>query len=205
MLGGMKIYSDYPLRRTLQITADIVALALIWFGVWLGSLVGSAISAVAEVGRQLETAGAGFRGAMTDVGDVLETAPFIGEAIRQPFDTASGTGGILEEMGQTTESFITTTGTIVGTVIGAVIVLAVCWVWLIRRIRFARRATEAFRLAKHSEGPDLLALRALVSASRKDLAAAAEHPIGSWRSGDQAVIRRLAKLELREAGVRIAG
>jgi hypothetical protein len=108
-------------------------------------------------------------------------------------------------MGQTTESFITTTAAIVGVVGGGVMVLAVCWVWLSRRIRFARRATEANRLAKLADGPDLLALRALVGASRKDLAATAQHPIGAWRSGDQAVIRSLALLELRDAGVRIAG
>lgn len=201
----MKIYSDYPARRILQILVDILAVALIWFGIWLGSFVGSAIATAAEVGRQLESAGAGFRGAMTDVAGVLENAPFIGTAIRQPFDAASGTGGILESMGQTTASFITTTAFVVGVVVGAVIVLAVGWFWLTRRIRFARRATQASRLAKLDDGPDLLALRALVTGTRTELAAADARPVEAWRSGDLEAIRRLAGIELRRAGVRIAG
>ncbi len=201
----MKIYSDFPARRTLQIAADVVAISVVVFGIWLGAFVTSAIAALAEVGRQLESAGAGFKGAMTDAGDALGQVPFVGDAIRAPFDAASGTGGILQDMGQTTESFITTTALIVGAVVGGVIVVIVCWVWLSRRIRFARRATQANRLAKLADGPDLLALRALVGASRKELAATAEHPLGSWRSGDRDVILRLAQLELREAGVRIAG
>lgn len=205
MLGGMKIYSDYPARRALQIITDILAVAVIGFGIWLGTFVGSAIAAAADVGRQLESAGAGFRGAMTDVADVLESAPFIGTAIRQPFDAASGTGGILEDMGQTTTTFITTTALIVGVVVGGVIVLAVGWLWLSRRIRFARRATQANRLAKLGDGPDLLALRALVTGTRKQLAAADARPVEAWRAGDLEAIRRLAGIELRRAGVRIAG
>ena len=201
----MKIYSDYPARRTLQITVDVVAISVAGFGVWLGVFVTSAITTLAEVGRQLESAGAGFKGAMTDAGDALGQVPFVGTAIRAPFDAASGTGGILEDMGQTTQSFITTTALIVGAVVASVIVVLVCWVWLSRRIRFARRATEAQRLSQLADGPDFLALRALVGASRKDLAATDAHPRRSWRSGDRAVIGRLAQLELREAGVRIAG
>jgi hypothetical protein len=53
------------------------------------------------------------------------------------------------------------------------------------------------------DGPDLLALRALVNGSRKDLAAIDRHPVAAWRSGETAVVRRLAELELREAGVRL--
>ncbi|MBX3092347.1 MAG: hypothetical protein KF801_07535 [Cryobacterium sp.] len=201
----MKIYSDYPARRALQITADLAAALVIGLGIWLGVIVGSAIAVLAEVGRQLETAGAGFKGAMTDAGDALGQVPLIGASIRVPFDAASGTGGLLEDAGQTTQTVITTTAIIIGALVASAIVFAVCWVWLRRRFRFARRATEANKLAKLADGPDLLALRALVGASRRDLAATDPNPVASWRSGDLTVIRKLARLELREAGVRVAG
>lgn len=200
----MKIYSDYPVRRIIQIVADALALTIMALGVWLGIVVSGAIATLAEVGRQLESAGAGFKGAMTDAGDALGRVPFFGAAIRVPFDTASGTGGALEGAGKTTESFIETTAMIVGLVIGGVIIVAVCWFWLSRRIRFVQRATEANRLASLQDGADVLALRALVHASRKDLALMGGHPVDAWRSGNRAVVAMLAELELREAGVRLA-
>jgi hypothetical protein len=201
----MKIYSDFPARRALQISADVAAVVAIGFGIWLGVFITATIAVLAEVGRQLETAGAGFKGAMTDAGDALGQVPFVGSSIRVPFDAASGTGGILEDAGQSTQSIILTTATIVGVIVAVVIVFAVCWLWLRRRIQFVKRATQANRLAKLADGPDLLALRALVGASRKDLAAVDAHPVESWRAGDRSIIRKLAQLELREAGVRIAG
>ncbi len=203
MLGCMKIYSDYPLRRTAQIAADLLAIVVISLGIWLGVTVAAGIAVLAEVGRQVESAGRGFQGAMTDAADVLGGIPFVGDAARVPFDAASGTGSTLADAGRTAESFVTTTATIVGVLIALVIGGAVLWVWLRRRIGFARRATEASRLARLGDGPDVLALRALVNGSRKDLAAIDAHPVAAWRSGESAVIRGLAELELREAGVRL--
>lgn len=200
----MKIYSDFPLRRTIQILADLLALAFVAFGVWLGLAVSAAIATLAEVGRQLESAGAGFKGAMSDAGKALGQVPFVGNAIRVPFDAASGTGGALEGAGQTTQSFIESTALIVGLVVAGVIIITVCWAWLPRRITFARRATEANKLARAADGADILALRALVNASRKDLALVGDHPVGAWREGNHNVIAMLAQLELREAGVRLA-
>lgn len=201
----MKIYSDYPGRRALQIVADVLAVTIAGVGIWLGTVVADTIAVLADVGRQLEDAGAGFKGAMSDAADALGQVPFVGESIRGPFDSASGTGLILEDAGKSTQSIILTTSTIIGVLVAALILFAVCWLWLRPRIRFALRATEATRLAKLADGPDLLALRALVSGSRKKLAATDQRPVESWRRGDRQVIHKLAQLELRDAGVRIAG
>lgn len=202
MLGGMKIYSDYPLRRAAQIAADLLSLAIIAAGIWLGIVVAAAIAVLAQVGRQLNQAGLGFQGAMTDAGDFLGQTPFVGDAVRVPFDAASGTGVAIAEVGETTEGFIVTTAAIVGAVIAVVVAALVLWIWLRRRITFIRRATEASRLATMGDGHDLLALRALVSASRAELAATSAHPVDAWRSGQPEVVRKLAALELRGAGVR---
>ncbi len=200
----MKIYSDFAATRALQITIDVLALAAIAFGVWLGTFVTSSIAVLAELGRQLETAGAGFEGAMTDAGDALGKVPFVGTAIRAPFDSASDTGTVLVNAGQTTQSVIMTVATVVGIIVASVIVILVCWYWLRRRIQFVRRATEAAKVARMADGIDVLALRALVNGSHKEISKTAPHPIEAWRSNDRAVIARLAALELSRAGVRLA-
>lgn len=200
----MKIYSDFPLQRALQITTDVLAVAVIALGIWLGTVVTSTIAVLANVGRQLEDAGAGFKRAMTDAGEAMGTIPFVGETVRVPFDAASGTGGVLEDAGQSTQSFIMTTATVVGIVVACVIVVTVCWLWLRRRIRFAVRAARAQRMATMVEGDSILALRALVQGSRKDLAAISPSPVTGWRTGHPEVIARLADLELQTAGVRLA-
>lgn len=202
-MAGMKIYSDFPVRRAAQVCADVLAVLVISFGVWLGVTVTGAIAVLAEVGRQIRSAGLGFEGAMADAGDVLGQLPLVGDAARVPFDAASGTGGALASAGSSTESFLLTTAVIVGVIVAVVIVAVVLWVWLRRRMRFIRRATEAARLAGMEDGHDLLALRALVGGSRENLASAGPHPVQAWRSGDAGVVRKLAELELRSAGVRL--
>lgn len=203
MLGGMKIYSDFPARRTFQIVADLLAVAVMALGIWLGVAIASTIAVFAVVGRQVESAGLGFQGAMADAGDVLGQLPLIGDAARAPFDSASGTGGALASAGSSTETFILSTSVVVGVIVAVAIVAIVLWVWLRRRIRFARRATEASRLAGMPGGYHLLALHALVGASKAELAAIAPDPAASWRAGDARVVRALAELELRRAGVRL--
>lgn len=203
MLDGMRIYSDYPARRAAQIIADVLAIATIVVGFWLGTVVNSAIAALAEVGRQLESAGAGFEGAMADAGSALGRIPLVGEAVRAPFDSASGTGGLLEDAGRSTQDLVIRTAMVIGVLVTALVVFAVCWIWLRRRIGFIRRATEAGKLVRIGDGADLLALRALVNGTRQELAAIDRHPVDAWRRGDPAITRRLAELELREAGVRL--
>ena len=70
--------------------------------------------------------------------------------------------------------------------------------------RWARRATEARNLSRLPDGPDLLALRALVNADFRELHDIHGEPVDAWRRGEKKVVRALAQLELREAGVRLS-
>lgn len=199
----MKLYSDFWPRRSLQLASDALALTGIGLGVWLAVVIGSAIATVAELGRQLRSAGQGFMSAMQDAGDALGQVPLVGDSVRAPFDTASGSGAVIADFGAATESFIETTATVVGVVVAVAVAALVCWVWLPRRIAFIRRATTAEQLQRLDDGHDLLALRALVHGTRRDLAAVSPRPVQAWRSGDRDTVRELAALELREAGVRV--
>jgi hypothetical protein len=200
----MKLYSDFGPRRSRQIVADVIALALIAAWVWLGITVYSLIENLAVYGVQMEDAGAGFRETMTQVGETLGGIPLIGGGIRAPFDGASEAGGALEAAGQSQQLAINQLATVLGIGIAALPILTILLLWLLPRLRFAQRASRAQKLVKSGAGVDLLALRALASQNISALAAVDPDAMAAWRRGDDQVMRKLAALELKSSGVRMA-
>jgi hypothetical protein len=75
--------------------------------------------------------------------------------------------------------------------------------WLFLRWRFFRRKWVVTALAATAAGQQLLALRALANRSPARLAAVSSDPVGGWRHEDPMVIRGLAALELKAAGIRL--
>ena len=200
----MKLYSDFGPRRSRQIVADVLALGLIGAWVWLGITVYSLIENLAVYGVQMEDAGAGFRETMTQVGETLGGIPLIGGGIRAPFDGASEAGGALEAAGQSQQVAINQLATVLGIGIAALPILTILLLWLLPRVRFAQRASRAQKLVKSGAGVDLLALRALASQNISALAAVDPDAMAAWRRGDDQVMRKLAALELKSSGVRMA-
>jgi len=199
----MKLYSDFAPRRTRQVLGDVIALAFIAAWVWLGVTVYQLVSALAIYGKQLEDAGAGFRETMTEVGNTLGGIPLIGPGIRVPFDGASGAGGALEEAGQSQQDAIYQLALTLGIGIAVLPIAMILLLWLVPRIRFIRRSGAAQALVKAGAGIDLLALRALSSQKLTTLATIDPDAMAAWRRGDDAVMRKLAGLELKSAGVRL--
>ena len=199
----MQLYSDFGPRRTRQVFADVIALVFIAGWVWFGATVYALISELATFGRQMEDAGAGFRVTMTEVGENLGDILLIGQAIRVPFDGASSAGAALEDAGQSQQELIQQLALTLG-VGGAVLpILMILALWLLPRLRFARRAGHARALVRAGAGVDLLALRALTNQKITTIAKVDVDPMGAWRRGDDTVMRRLAALELESSGIRL--
>ena len=199
----MKLYSDFAAHRSRQITVDVLALAAIAAWIWLGAFVYSLVMGLKEFGRQMEKAGAGFSTTMTDVGDNLGGVPLIGGGIRGPFDSASAAGATLESAGQSQQVAVANLATGLGWGIALVPVLTILVIWLVPRLRFMRRAGQARSLTRSGVALDLLALRALSNQRLPVLATVDSDPAAAWRRGDAAVMRALAALELKSAGVRL--
>lgn len=199
----MKLYSDFAPRRTRQIVADVVALSLIAAWVWLGVTIYGLIDQLADFGKQMEDAGAGFRETMTQVGDTLGNIPLIGPGIRVPFDGASGAGGALEGAGQSQQEAVNQLALTLGIGIAALPIIMILVLWLVPRIRFVRRAAQATALVSAGAGIDLLALRALATQKITAIATVDADAMAAWRRGDDAVMRKLAALELESSGVRL--
>jgi hypothetical protein len=200
----MKLYSDFAGRRTAQIFADVIGIGLILLTIWGAVLLHAAIMLLDQVGKSMKGAGDGFQKTMTDAGNALGGIPLIGGGIRAPFDAASGAGGLLAQAGQAQADLVDTAALVIAIGSALLPILVVLFFWLRPRVRFARRATAAYRMAQLSDGAELLALRALVSANAKQLRAVSAKPVEDWKRGETGVVRALASLELREAGVKLA-
>ncbi|MEV8253951.1 hypothetical protein AB0O95_08320 [Rhodoglobus sp. NPDC076762] len=197
----MQLYADQPARRTRQIIADLISLGFIAVWIALGVWIYQLIAAFQELGVQMQQAGAGFESTMVELGDTLGAVPLIGSGIRAPFDGASEAGAALESAGQSQQASVEAAATAVGLFIGIVPVVLILLVWLLPRIRFAVRASEAKRLLAKPGGADLLALRALTTLNITELARVSEAPAAEWRAGNSATVARLAQLQLAELGI----
>ncbi|QAV69519.1 hypothetical protein ESZ53_03100 [Salinibacterium sp. UTAS2018] len=198
----MQLYADQPARRTLQIAADLISVGFIVIWIALGVWVYQLIAAFQELGVQMQAAGAGFESTMVELGNTLGSVPLIGSGIRAPFGGASEAGAALESAGQSQQTSVEAAATAVGLFIGIVPVALILLVWLLPRLRFAVRASEAKRVLATPGGANLLALRALSTLSLTVLARVSDDPAAEWRAGNGAIVARLAQLQLAELGLR---
>jgi len=199
----MKLYSDFPARRTRQILGDLFAVALIAVWISIGVFVYNLIVGLASFGVQMADAGGQFRETMTEVSATLGDVPLIGSGIRAPFDGASDAGAALETAGLEQQALVQSIATWLGVGVAVVPVLTILVLWLVPRIRFAMRASATAAQLKAGVSLDLLALRALSSQRLSTVLAVDADPLAAWRRGDPAVVRQLAQLELESSGVRL--
>lgn len=198
----MQIYADLPAVRARQITADALAVAVAVIAIAAGVAVGSLIAGLAEIGRRLERAGSGFGSTMSDAGTTLGGIPLLGDAVRAPFDEASGAGSVLAAAGRDQQQLAGALAIVAGLAVGGLPLLLLAVLWLCPRLRFARRTAELRALGTTAAGSELLALRALTEASPREILAAHPDAVPGWRTGDPGATRALAALALHRAGLR---
>jgi len=198
----MSLYSDFTAARTRQIIADIVGIVSVTFIIFIGVTVTTAIRAFAAFGRDLETAGIGFQTGLSDAADALGDVPLIGDGIRGPFDLAAGAGEAVAEAGRGQQALVETIAVGTGAAVTILPLMLIALLWLVPRIRFARRSGELRTLIARGLSADTLAVRALGRASLRELAAVHPDPAAAWRARDADAVRALAAIELRRAGIK---
>lgn len=199
----MSLYADHPAHRTRQVVGDLLVLA--WVVVWalVGRAVHDAVAQLAAPGRTLEDAGTSLESGLQQAGERVAEVPLVGDDLRAPFDSAGEAAGTLTQAGVDLQDGVAQAATVAGwsVALWPVVVVLGAWVWA--RLRFARRSASARRLVAAGTDLDLFALRALARMPLATLARVSDDPAGDWRRGDERVVRRLAALELRSAGVRL--
>lgn len=197
----MKLYADLPGRRLAQILADLGLLAWIVLWVWVGRRVHDVTMALAEPGRQLQGAGAGFREKLTAAGDGVDNLPVLDDRIAGPFRSAAGAGTDIETAGTNLISAVERLALLIGWTTALVPILIIAIWWALARGRFVRRASAAQRFIDADNDLDLFALRAMANQPMAALAKVSADPSGAWRRGERDTIRALAMLELKDSGL----
>jgi hypothetical protein len=197
----MKLYADGQVRRTRQLTGDVLLVGWVALWLWLANVVHDATMALAAPGRKIASAGDGLAGRMRDAGSRLDDVPLIGDKVRSPFDGAGRAADQMAAAGTSQVEAVQHLAFWLGLVVGAVPILVMVAVYLPARWRFAREATAGQRFIDASADLDLFALRAMSNQPMHRLAAVSPDPVKAWRAGDPDVVRALALLELRDAGL----
>jgi hypothetical protein len=201
----MKLYSDVASQRTRQIVADITGMLILVLGIIAAVTVRNVIAAFDAIGRDVQTSGEGLASTMSEVGENLSAAPLIGAGISAPFDAASGAATTLAEAGENWQLGVYTIAAIAGWTIAAIVIAILAFAWIRPRIVGAVRRGAVARLTRSPGAVELLALRALMDRSPREVLDLDPAVVERWRRGDPAVTRQLAALELRAAGIRFPG
>lgn len=196
-------YSTRPFRLFGQLMSDITI--SLWTVIWVfvGFAVHEAIATIAEAGRQVEVGSKGVAGNLASAGHSAHNIPLLGDALGQPLNAASQAAMDIAGAGHELDTTASWLAWVLALAVTLPPILAVTMPWLYLRIRFFRRKWVVTALAATAAGQQLLALRALANRSPAKLAAVSADPVGGWRYEDPVVIRGLAVLELRAAGVRL--
>ncbi|MCV7075303.1 hypothetical protein [Mycobacterium szulgai] len=194
-------YSTRPVRLFIQLMSDVIV--AVWTTIWVfvGLAVHSAISTIAEAGRQVEIGAHGVAGNLGSAGHGAQQVPLVGDALSKPLTAAADAALDIAGAGHSLDTTASWLAVVLAIAVSATPILAFGGPWLFLRLRFFRRKWTVTALAATSAGQQLLALRALANRSPAKLAAVSADPVGGWRQEDPAIIRGLAALELRAAGI----
>lgn len=195
-------YATTPALLLAQLLSDIVI--ALWIAVWVlvGMAVHTAVSTIAEVGRNVHTGATGVSENLESAGDRADSFPLIGDALANPLRAASDAALDIAGAGHTLDTTAGWLAWVLALAVASPPILAVAGPWLVLRLRFARRKWTALSLAATPAGEQLLALRALANRRLAALVAVDDDPVAGWRRQDPAVVRGLAAVELRAAGIR---
>lgn len=194
-------YATTPGRLLAQLLSDVLIAG--WTTIWvlLGLAVHTGISAIADVGRQVNTGARGVAENLASAGDGVEHIPLVGGAISKPLTAASNATLDIAGAGHSLDTTASWLAVVLAIAVAAPPIGALAMPWLVLRLRFFRRKRAVLTLAATAAGQQLLALRALTNRPVRKLTAVSPDPVGAWRREDPAVIRGLVGVELHSAGL----
>ncbi|MFZ0835313.1 MAG: hypothetical protein WAM92_20015 [Mycobacterium sp.] len=194
-------YSSRPVRLMGQLVSDVVVITWTVLWVWIGMAVYSALAAVAEAGRRVESGASDLAGNLDSAGQRADRIPLLGDALSKPLSAAGSAAHDIASAGQSLDTTASWLAWLLAFAVAGFPILALAMPWLVLRLRFAMRKHAIVGLAATPAGVQLLALRALANRPLRRLVSVSPDPVRAWRQEDPYAIAGLAALELRAAGV----
>jgi hypothetical protein len=202
MIGGtVKIYAELPVRRWLQVAADLFV--ALWTVIWvrLAMALHDVVQRLAGPGRTIETAGRRFEDAVGGAGAEAGEVPVVGEEVQGAFDEVAGAGTFLADAGQAQQDAVASLALWLAILVAVIPIALLIGRWLPWRLRWAVEATAARDIRCGTSGLQLFALRALASRSLYELRDVSRDPAADYA---RAEYDRLAELEFAALGLRKA-
>ncbi len=202
IVSGVKLYAEKPGTALRQLITDI--LIVLWVYIWVRVSKGvyDAIEKLAAPGEQLEGAGNSLAQQLRDAGGKVKRVPIAGDDLAGPFNKAGDAAAGVADAGRQQQEVVHNAALAMSIALLVLTLGVVLLFWLPRRLRWIERASAAAKMRGSAAGKDLLALRALATQPLTKLVALDPDIAAAWRRGDSDAVDRLAKLELRGAGLR---
>ncbi len=198
----MQVYADLPSRRSRQIVADVVAVALIVGAIWFAKQAYDLVNKLAGPGRLIEDSGTDLANSMQSASDRVDGVPLAGNALAAPFNAAADAASGFASAAIRQQEVVNDVAWLVAVVLAGAPIVFLLLLWAVPRLIWMRRAEAARQVLLDRDGADLLALRALATRPLRQLAVVgADGVVDRWRRGDSETIAALATLELRDLGL----
>jgi hypothetical protein len=196
----MRFYAERPLRLARQLLADVAVIAWAYLVVTFAQAARALVDQLHGPADALTSAGRTVRDTFAGAARTASGIPIVGDDLAKALGVGTGAGDSLAASGERQAQLIDTVGMWTAVAIVAFAAVPVVLVWLTVRLRYARTAGSA--VAARARDVDLLALRALAHQPTRQLLRVSDDPAAAWRREDTAVVRELARLELRALGLR---
>lgn len=108
----MRLYAQTPARRSRQVLADLIAVAVIAASVWFALAVRDAIMLLAEPGRKVESAGDNLATGLDSAGEAASRVPLVGGLLKKPLQSAAEAGTGLSDAGQSLQHTVENVATL---------------------------------------------------------------------------------------------
>jgi hypothetical protein len=198
----LRPYADRPGRFALQVVGDVLVAAWTAAWIWVAFQVHDAVVTLSGIGVRLRDGAGGISSNLAEAGNGVRRVPLVGDALAHPLTSAAGAAQHVAGAGQQLATDLTGFALWLAVGVAVLAIVPLAGPWLALRWRYARRAGAAAGLATSPGGARLLALRAMANQPARRLIAIDPDPVAAWDRRDPAVITALARLELRQMGLR---
>src|SRR5690349_11980190 len=202
MATPLRPYAEAPMRRGLQILADVLAVLWAALWIWIATLVHAGMESLASAGFRLQDGAGGLASGLGQAGDAMRRTPLVGDALAAPLGSAGSAASGVADAGHQFGDHLTAAALPVALLVVVLGTLPVLLPWGFARWRYARRAGSTAVLLAQPGGRRLLALRAMAGRPTARLLAVDPDPVAAWDRNDPQVTEALARLELRALGMR---